>query len=161
MTPDRATDRVRAVVSIAPVTADDSTDWRALWDAYLAFYETSLEEDTTATTFARIVDPGSGIHGAIARGDDGAALGIVHWLTHPATWTTTSYCYLEDLFVAPGGRGRGVGGALVGHVRQWAEEHGSAKVYWLTAESNATARALYDRVATRSGMIHYQVAITG
>jgi hypothetical protein len=33
-------------------------------------------------------------------------------------------------------------------------------VYWLTAESNARARALYDRVATRSGMIHYQVPIS-
>ncbi|GAA1937061.1 GNAT family N-acetyltransferase [Nocardioides hwasunensis] len=145
------------MVSIAPVTPDDRAEWGTLWDGYLTFYEASLAEETTAATFARIVDPGSGIHGAIARDDDGEAVGIVHWLTHAATWTTTTYCYLEDLFVAPDGRRTGVGGALVDHVRQWAEAHGSAKVYWLTAESNATARALYDRVATRSGMIHYEI----
>lgn len=86
-------------------------------------------------------------------------IGLVHWLTHPATWSTASSCYLEDLFVAPGVRGGGVGRALIEHVRAWAERDGAVKVYWLTAESNATARALYDRVATRSGMIHYQVPL--
>ncbi|WP_270410885.1 GNAT family N-acetyltransferase [Microbacterium maritypicum] len=54
-------------------------------------------------------------------------------------------------------RGGGVGRALIAHVRAWAEQHGSAKLYWLTAESNTTARGLYDRVASRSGMIHYEI----
>ena len=85
-------------------------------------------------------------------------IGRVHWLTHLATWSRASSCYLEDLFVAPGVRG-GVGRALIEHVRAWAERDGAAEVYWLTAESNVTARALYDQVATRSGMIHYQVPL--
>jgi len=38
-----------------------------------------------------------------------------------------------------------------------ARASGSDKVYWLTAETNATARTLYDRVAERSGFIHYQI----
>lgn len=78
-------------------------------------------------------------------------------VTHPSTWATTDYCYLEDLFVAPGVRGGGVGRALIAHVRAWAEQQGAAKVYWLTAETNTTARGLYDRLATRSGMIHYEI----
>lgn len=93
----------------------------------------------------------------ITADDRGAAVGIVHWLTHQGTWTMTDYCYLEDLFVAPGVRGGGVGRVLIAHVRAWAEQHGSAKLYWLTAESNTTARGLYDRVASRSGMIHYEI----
>lgn len=147
----------RLMTTIAPITADDRAEWDALWRGYLAFYETDLDDATTAATFRRIVDPGSGIRGAIARDDRGAAVGIVHWLTHQGTWTTTDYCYLEDLFVAPGVRGGGVGRALIAHVRAWAEQHGSAKLYWLTAESNTTARGLYDRVASRSGMIHYEI----
>jgi len=147
------------MATVTALTPDDRAAWRALWDGYLAFYETTLDEETTAATFARLVDPGSGLHGALARDDTGAAVGLVHWLTHAATWTTTTYCYLEDLFVAPDGRGVGAGRALVARVRTWAEQHGSAKVYWLTAETNATARALYDRVATRSGMIHYQIPL--
>lgn len=148
------------MTSIAPLTHDDYDEWLALWNDYLAFYESTLDDATTAATFARLVDEGSGIHGAIARDEQGESAGIVHWLTHPATWTTTDYCYLEDLFVAASARGGGVGRALIEHVHAWAAEHGSAKVYWLTAESNTTARALYDRVATRTGMIHYQVGLT-
>lgn len=147
------------MLSIAPLTASDHDDWLVLWQGYLEFYETSLEDAVTEATFGRLVDPDGDLHGAIARDESGTAIGLVHWLTHPATWTTAEYCYLEDLFVSPDGRGAGAGRALIAHVREWAERHGAAKLYWLTAETNGTARALYDKVATRSGMIHYQVAL--
>lgn len=147
------------MTTITPLVPADHADWLPLWNAYLTFYETNLDDATTASTWARLSDPESGVHGAIARDDDGRALGIVHWLTHPATWRTTTYCYLEDLFVFPDVRRHGVGGALIEYVRKWAEHNGSTKVYWLTAETNTTARALYDRVASRSGMIQYQIKI--
>lgn len=147
------------MTSIAAITHDDEAEWHELWNGYLSFYEARLDDSTTATTFERLVTADSGIHAAMARDEDGRAVGIVHWLTHPATWTTTNYCYLEDLFVASDVRGGGVGRALIEHVRTWAQQHSSAKVYWLTAESNATARALYDRVASRTGMIQYQITI--
>lgn len=141
------------------MTSADRAEWLALWNGYLTFYESSLDEETTTATFDRLTDADSGIYGVIARDDQGAAVGFVHWLTHPATWSTASYCYLEDLFVAPHTRGAGVGRALIEHVHAWAERNGSAKVYWLTAETNATARALYDRAATRTGMIQYQITV--
>ena len=143
---------------ISPLTRDDHAEWLALWQGYLEFYEARLDPATTSATFERLLDD-KDIHGALLRDDTGVAIGLVHWLTHPATWSTADYCYLEDLFVAPAGRGRGAGTTLIEHVRAWASAHGCAKVYWLTAESNATARALYDRVATRSGMIHYQIPL--
>lgn len=147
------------MTSLVSITRDDHAEWLALWNGYLSFYEASLDDSTTTATFERLIDADSGIHGAIARDENGKAVGIVHWLTHPATWTIASYCYLEDLFVATDVRGGGVGRALIEHVRAWAEQNGSTKVYWLTAESNATARALYDRVASRTGMIQYQIKI--
>jgi GNAT superfamily N-acetyltransferase len=148
------------VTRIAPLTPSDHAEWLELWRAYIEFYEASVPDDVTESTFARIVTD-DGLHGAIARDAEGRAVGIVHWLTHTATWTTTTYCYLEDLFVAPDTRGGGVGRALIEHVRSWAEQNGSAKVYWLTQDSNTTARALYDRVATSTGFVHYEIPIEG
>lgn len=145
------------MTTIAPLTAADHDEWVGLWHGYLTFYEAQLDDAITSKAFARLTDPASDLHGAIARDDAGRAVGIVHWLTHPATWTATDYCYLEDLFVAPDARGVGTGAALIEHVRRWTEHHGSTKVYWLTAETNAAARVLYDRVATRTGMIQYQI----
>lgn len=145
------------MVRILPITPADREDWLPLWRGYLEFYETVLEEATTASTFDRITTDGSGVHGAIARDGDGRAVGIVHWLTHPSTWTVGDYCYLEDLFVLPAVRGDGVGAALIEHVRRWAADHGAAKVYWLTAANNTVARGLYNRVADDSGFVHYEI----
>ena len=147
------------MVSVTALKSSDRAEWLRLWDGYLTFYASDLEPSTTDATFARLTTAGSGLHGALARNDDGTAIGLVHWLTHLSTWTTTDYCYLEDLFVAPGGRGTGVGRALIEHVQRWAEQNGSAKVYWLTAETNSVARGLYEQVATRTEFIQYELSL--
>ncbi len=147
------------MITITALRPEDRDEWLALWSGYLTFYEAELSPTTTDATFERLTTPGSGLYGAVARDEGGKAVGLVHWLTHLATWTTTEYCYLEDLFVSPDARGSGVGAALIAHVRWWAEQHGSDKVYWLTAESNATARRLYDRVASRTGFVHYEIGL--
>lgn len=146
------------MLEIRAVRTEDHAVWLELWRGYLTFYETELSDDVTQHAFDRIVDPTSGLDGAIAW-QDGHAVGLVHWLTHQATWSRSDYCYLEDLFVSPGARGSGAGRSLIGHVRDRAKDAGCAKVYWLTAETNTRARALYDQVATRSGFIHYQLSL--
>jgi hypothetical protein len=45
---------------------------------------------------------------------------------------------------------------LIGEVCRRAAEAGATRVYWMTHESNARARSLYDKIATRSGFIHYR-----
>jgi GNAT superfamily N-acetyltransferase len=96
------------------------------------------------------------MHAALALDPSGAVIGFVHWITHPSTWSRHGYCYLEDLFVDPGARGTGAGRALIAHVANWAADAGLEKVYWLTHETNVTARRLYDDIATLSGFVHYE-----
>ena len=147
------------MVRVSALKSSDRAEWLTLWDGYLTFYASDLDPATTDATFARLTTTGSGLHGALARDENGTAIGLVHWLTHLSTWMTTDYCYLEDLFVAPRVRGTGAGRALFEHVRRGAEQNGSAKVYWLTAETNSVARGLYDRVATRTGFIQYELSL--
>ncbi len=146
------------MTTITSLSASDREAWLPLWNDYLTFYESELTDEVTALVFARLAAR-DGIHGAIARDDDGRAIGFVHWLFHPSTWSSGPYCYLEDLFVSPDVRGGGVGRALIAHVREQAVDAGAAKVYWLTQQSNATARTLYDRVATDTGFVHYQTGL--
>jgi GNAT superfamily N-acetyltransferase len=86
----------------------------------------------------------------------GKLTGIVHYLYHRTTWTVGNYCYLQDLFVAETARGLGLGRALIVAVCEKARAEGASRVYWLTQEDNATARALYDKLAERSGFIQYR-----
>ena len=145
------------MTTLTPLTADDQDDWLPLWWGYLEFYESELTTAQTELTFARLIDPADDVHGVIARDKSGHAIGFVHWLTHPSTWSVGPYCYLEDLFVHPDARGSGAGAALIEHVRSWAEQSGCDKVYWLTQSENRRARALYDRVAQDTGFVHYEI----
>jgi hypothetical protein len=44
-------------------------------------------------------------------------------------------------------------------VGEWAAAHGCGSVYWQTRQDNATARLLYDRVATYHGFIVYTLEL--
>jgi GNAT superfamily N-acetyltransferase len=142
-------------ITIRPLARTDRTGWEPLWRGYLAFYKTSVAEDVTDLTFARFFDETEPMHAIVAE-RDGKIVGIVHYIFHRSTWTKGSYCYLQDLFTREDARGGGVGRKLIEAVYERAKEQGASRVYWLTQESNATARALYDKLADRPGFIQYR-----
>jgi GNAT superfamily N-acetyltransferase len=143
------------IIEIRPLRSDERETWEPLWAGYLTFYETSVPAAVTDTTWERLHDPGEPMF-ALGAFADGRLIGIVHYLFHRSTWTVGDYCYLQDLFTVPEARGRGAGRALIEAVTDRARAAGSSRVYWLTHESNATARGLYDRVADRPGFIQYR-----
>ncbi|MCO4053918.1 MAG: GNAT family N-acetyltransferase [Bosea sp.] len=133
----------------------DQAAWEPLWQGYLAFYNAVVAADTTARSFARLTGGNTAMGGFLAR-RDGRAVGLVHWICHPSTWTVGDYCYLQDLYVDPDLRGGGVGRALIEAVYVRARQRDCSRVYWLTHESNAEAMKLYDRIADRSGFVQYR-----
>ena len=52
---------------------------------------------------------------------------------------------LVSMYVRPRARGRGVGDALVATVLGWASKRNAATVHLWVTETNAAARALYER----------------
>lgn len=140
---------------IRPLEQSDHAAWRELWTAYLTFYETQAPEEVYAATWARLFDQGEYEPNGFLALIDGRPVGLVHYIFHRTCWTTANNCYLQDLFTAPEARGAGVGAALIEKVREAAAERGSTNVYWMTHETNATARRLYDRVAKQTGFIKY------
>lgn len=147
-----------AEFTVRPLRQEDRSQWSPLWDGYNAFYgrsgPTALDPRITETTWARFFDPAEPVHALVAvRG--GELVGLTHYLFHRSTTAIPLTCYLQDLFTAPEARGQGVGRALIEAVYAAAKQAGSPRVYWQTHETNATARALYDRIAERSGFIVY------
>jgi GNAT superfamily N-acetyltransferase len=143
-------------VIIRDLRATDRAQWDTLWQGYLAFYKTGVASEVTDTTFARLLDANEPMFCLVAEDDTGALLGIVHCVLHRGTWTIENFCYLEDLFTAAAARKRGVGRALIEAVYQRADELGCSRVYWLTHETNAAGRSLYNKVARNLGFIHYR-----
>lgn len=142
-------------VTIRPMTAADEAEWRNLWTAYLAFYNTVLPEAVFASTFARLLgDAPMDPKGFIAR-VDGQAMGLVHYLHHRHCWKIENVCYLQDLYVDPQARGTGLGRKLIEAVYAAADADGTLAVYWLTQEFNADGRRLYDRIGKLTPFIRY------
>jgi GNAT superfamily N-acetyltransferase len=146
-------------VIVRGVERADFDEWLPLWQGYNAFYgragDTALPADITRMTWGRFFDAYEPVHALVAV-SDGRLVGLAHYLFHRTTTRIEPTCYLQDLFTAAQQRGTGVGRALINAVFAQARLAGSARVYWLTHESNTTAMKLYDRVAQLSGFVVYR-----
>ncbi len=132
----------------------DHAQWLPLWQGYQEFYRVKLDSAVTESNWRRFFDPGEPVHCLVAE-RDGRLTGLAHYLFHRSTWSVENICYLNDLFVDPRGRRSGVARRLIEAVYEAADAAGSPKVYWLTHESNAAARLLYDQLAQFAGFIRY------
>ncbi|WP_273724899.1 GNAT family N-acetyltransferase [Brucella gallinifaecis] len=142
--------------TIRALTPKDRTAWEPLWRAYQVFYEVEIPAETTNITWHRFHDSSEPMHALGAFDDSGHLVGIVHVIFHRSCWLPKWTCYLQDLYVENSQRGKGTGAALIEAVADLAREEGAGRLYWLTHESNATARRLYDSIAQASGFIQYR-----
>lgn len=143
--------------TIRELRREDRPGWENLWGGYLDFYQAPMESVVIEVTWSRLLDPAEPMAAMVAEDDQSKELiGLVHCIFHRGTWAISDLCYLEDLFVASNARKRGVGRALIEAVYKLADERQCDRVYWLTQETNTTARALYDKIACNAGFIQYR-----
>ena len=148
--------------TIRSIERADHERWLPLWNGYNAFYgrsgPTALEPEITRTTWARFFDAAEPVHAIVAE-RAGELLGLAHYLFHRSTTAIGPNCYMQDLFTVQATRGTGIGRALIARVAELAKAAGSARLYWQTHETNASARTLYNKVAERSGFIVYRILL--
>lgn len=144
---------------VREAVGEDFDQWLRLWEGYNDFYgrsgPTALPEVLTKATWERFFDPGEPVYALVAE-EEGALLGLAHYLFHRSTTSITKICYLQDLFTSEKARGKGIATALIGHVYNCARMAGASRVYWQTHETNHNARRLYDEVAEYSGFVVYR-----
>jgi GNAT superfamily N-acetyltransferase len=145
-------------LNIRELKETDKDRWLVLWAGYLEFYKSNLSPEQTEFTWKRLINNEQKMYGFVAENENGV-IGFTHCLFRPSTWTETDYCYLEDLFVDPNIRGKGVGRALMNRVIELAKEKNSKRVYWTTQEFNKTARVLYDSITSVSEFVQYRLPL--
>jgi GNAT superfamily N-acetyltransferase len=75
-------------------------------------------------------------------GPDGLAL----MRFRPSLWSESLDCYLEELYVVPDRRGQGLGRAIMEAAMDVARQEGAGHMDLGTAETDTTARALYEKL---------------
>ncbi|KAK9481383.1 acyl-CoA N-acyltransferase [Lipomyces japonicus] len=143
-------------VVIRPIKESDKKAWLNLWQQYLTFYESTLDDEVTETTWKRFFDFTETVYAAVAEAADKTVIGFVTWVTHRSTWAIENYIYLHDLFVDPSARLKGVGRQLIEYVYKIGEDTKADRVYWQTQVHNHRAQLLYTSVGKRDGFVVYR-----
>ncbi len=86
---------------------------------------------------------------AVLAEEDGGAIGFALFFQSFSTFLARPGIYLEDLFVLPDHRGRGVGRALLAHLAQIAVERECGRLEWAVLNWNHEAIRFYERLGAR------------
>jgi GNAT superfamily N-acetyltransferase len=137
-------------IEIRPARTDEIEEMLPLIRAYCEFYETEPDDDGLRKMFETLINEPSQGAIFIAR-DDGRAVGFA---TLDWKWSSLKAArlgYLEDLYVQPEARGRGIADALIEVCAARCRELGMPAMQWLTAPDNHRAQKVYNRAGADSG----------
>ena len=136
----------RPDITLRPATRDDVPLIFALIRE-LADYE--REPDAVKTDEAQLAANLFGAHpGAevVIAHVDGEPAGFALFFHNFSTWLGRRGLYLEDLFVRPHYRGRGVGQVLMAHLAKLAVERDCGRFEWSVLDWNSPAIGFYRRL---------------
>ncbi len=116
----------------------------------LADYEHLTHEvvATEADIAAELFGPEPRIFCDIAEWD-GVPAGFALWFYNYSTFRGRRGIYLEDLYVRPSHRGRGIGKALLANLAGRCAEQGLARFEWAVLDWNAPSIAFYESLGAR------------
>lgn len=126
-------------ISVTPLVDGDYDAWLPLW---VGNNQGQFDEQVTAVTWRRLIDPSSQI-GGLAAHIDGKMAGLVHYILHPVTGHIEPVCYMQDVYVLPEYRRQGIARKMIETLAVKGKEENWARLYWLAEAGNEEAQALY------------------
>jgi GNAT superfamily N-acetyltransferase len=127
----------------------------------LATFERAVDQCTVTETQMRtaLFGPKPTAHAHVAEVDGQVAAGAVWYLSF-STWDGQAGIYLEDLFVRPVFRRRGLARAMLRELASECVANGYTRLAWAVLDWNVDAIALYDEVGGKplSEWITYRVS---
>jgi ribosomal protein S18 acetylase RimI-like enzyme len=130
---------------IRALQKSDYDSWLKLWDGNNLGQR---NEEVTALTWKRIHDPASPVFGLCAV-EDGIMTGICHYVLHPATGSLKPICYMQDLYIDPAHRRKGIARALVTALAEIGQREQWSRMYWLAESSNTAAQNFYENIGVK------------
>jgi len=144
-------------IIIRKLQFDDFPKWLPLWDGNNLGQR---NEEVTTETWARICDPLNWQVNGLCAEQNGELLGIVHYILHPTTGNINPVCYMQDVYVDPAHRRKGVGKRLVEGVTKVGSTQKWARMYWLTQDGNQEAKAMYANFGIKLNFSFYVLPIS-
>lgn len=145
-------------VTIRPLAPADRAEWEVLFEGYADFYGVPQTAQMRATVWGWLTDPDHTSNCFVAQ-MDGKLIGFTHFRPFASQLRAITNGFLDDLFVSPDTRGSGAAQALIDAVSAHGRAQGWGTIRWITADDNYRGRSVYDRVATRTQWITYDIKL--
>ncbi len=145
-------------LEIRAIADADRVDWERLYAGYADFYRVTQTPEMRARVWSWIHDPAHQTEGLVAL-LDGKPVGIAHFRAFARPLSATTGGFLDDLFVDPDARGSGAADALISAIADIGRSRGWSVIRWITAEDNARARKVYDRLAVKTPWVTYDIKL--
>lgn len=130
---------------IRPVGKEDYVHWLALWNANNQGHS---DPAVTESTWNRLMNSESAVCG-LGAFTDGEMVGFLHYILHPVTGHIAPVCYMQDVFIDPAHRKKGLARALLKELAATGKKEGWARIYWLAESGNKAAQALYRTIGVK------------
>ena len=116
---------------------------RLLWDFNTEFDTDTDDADVLATRFERLLGLEQIV--AVLAEEDGAAVGFALLSLRPAIWFDGPVSQLEELYVVPELRDRGIGTSILSLCRRLVRDLGSPEMHINVDEVDTDTRRFYER----------------
>lgn len=146
-------------ISTRLATFDDLDLIAPLLDGYRQFYGQASDMDLARNFLGQRLSKQESII-FLGLDDTGHPLGFTQLFPSFSSVQARRIYILNDLFVAPSGRGRGVGALLLNAAAEFGRSQNAARLALSTEVSNKTAQRLYERKGWKRDEIYYYYNLT-
>jgi GNAT superfamily N-acetyltransferase len=136
-------------ISLRPADRDDVSTLLGFIQELAEYERLSHEVVADVETLTRSLFGERKVAEAVIASRDGADSGFVLFFHTFSTFLGRPGIYVEDLYVKPKLRGRGIGRALLRHVTRLAVDRGCGRVEWSVLNWNEPSIRFYERLGAR------------
>ena len=131
------------LAEVRPARPQDAPDLaRMLHDFNLEYDDPTPGVEVLEDRIRRFMADGTKWY--LVAGDGSRSLGFAQFDFHASIWSEGPILFLDELYVKPAHRGRGMGRAMMEALRAAAEDRDAAGMEVVTGEDDTAARGLYE-----------------
>ena len=141
---------------IREIQLKDKEQWGKLYKNYANFYKTEMNEKILQTVWNWLHDKSHEVEGLVYE-VDGNIAGLAHYRRMPSPLRGQYIGFLDDLFVDPDHRGKGIGEKIINYLKKISRSKGWNLTRFITRNDNIRAKSLYDRLAKKTTWDLYEL----
>ena len=141
---------------IRAIKIEDKKDWEKLYKGYADFYKVEMNDEILTTVWKWLFDQNHEVSGLVYE-ENYKLIALAHYRKMPSPLRGKYIGFLDDLFVEPNQRKKGVGEKIIREIKVISKRNNWNLVRWITRDDNIKAKSLYKRFSKKTNWEVYEL----